>query len=63
MDGINPKTGEHDSAFIYDIPCAELCGWGHYRMIGRVFVHKDQADFIKWLDIAEKETKQRTSDR
>ena len=21
----------------YDIVCAELCGWGHYKMKGRVF--------------------------
>jgi cytochrome c oxidase subunit II len=63
VDGINPKTGEHDNAFIYDIPCAELCGWGHYRMIGRVFVHKDQADFLIWLTKAEEENRRRTPER
>jgi cytochrome c oxidase subunit 2 len=56
VDGINPNTGEVDDNYKYDIPCAELCGWGHYRMIGRVFVHKDQGDFMKWLEMADKET-------
>jgi heme/copper-type cytochrome/quinol oxidase subunit 2 len=40
-----------------------LCGWGHYRMIGRVYVHKDQADFLEWLKSAEKYNRQRTSDK
>lgn len=31
----------------YEIACAELCGLGHYRMRGRVFVHS-QADFDTW---------------
>lgn len=62
VDGINPDTGKEDNAFKYDIACAELCGWGHYRMIGRVFVHKDQADFLEWLKLAEKSNRQRTRD-
>ncbi len=28
----------------YDLVCAELCGWGHYKMRGRVTVHSP-ADF------------------
>lgn len=68
IDGIDPKTGKPavdasgnpSKEFIYDIPCAELCGWGHYRMIGRVFVHKDEADFLNWLGKAEAEDKQHT---
>jgi cytochrome c oxidase subunit 2 len=32
----------------YDIVCAELCGWGHYKMRGRVtFVSRE--DFDRWL--------------
>src|SRR5437764_12658089 len=42
LDGRDPKSGEENKDLIYDIPCAELCGWGHYRMIGRVYVHKDE---------------------
>ena len=32
----------------YEIPCAELCGLGHYRMHSTLTVMKD-ADFQKWL--------------
>jgi cytochrome c oxidase subunit 2 len=39
---------------IWEIPCAELCGWGHGRMIGRLFVHKNQEGFFRWLSEAEK---------
>jgi len=31
---------------IYDLVCAELCGWGHYKMSGRMTV-LSQADFDK----------------
>jgi len=48
-DGINPDTGRPDSRYIWDLACAELCGWGHYRMIGRLYVHKDYDDFLAWL--------------
>jgi cytochrome c oxidase subunit 2 len=33
----------------WDLACAELCGWGHGRMQGRLFVHKDQLDYEEWL--------------
>ena len=39
-------AAEEDKSF--DIICAELCGWGHYKMSGRVTV-KSQADFDAWL--------------
>ena len=33
----------------FDIVCAELCGWGHYKMKGRVtIVSRDEYD--EWLD-------------
>lgn len=35
------KTGE------YDIACAELCGLGHYKMKGRIYIHP-QAEFDAW---------------
>jgi cytochrome c oxidase subunit 2 len=49
-DGVDVETGrvEH-SNYRWEIACAELCGWGHHRMIGRVYVHKDHEDFIAWL--------------
>ncbi|HZT81394.1 MAG TPA: cytochrome c oxidase subunit II [Gemmataceae bacterium] len=33
----------------WELACAELCGWGHYRMHGRVYVHPDKADYERWL--------------
>jgi cytochrome c oxidase subunit II len=37
--------GQEDKTF--DIICAELCGWGHYKMSGRVRV-VDEATFKEW---------------
>ena len=36
------KTG------VYDLVCAELCGWGHYKMKGRLVV-ETQAEYDAWL--------------
>ena len=33
---------------VYDIVCAELCGWGHYKMKGRITVESDK-DFQAYL--------------
>ena len=32
----------------YDLTCAELCGWGHYKMRGRVLGQK-RSDYEKYL--------------
>lgn len=32
----------------YDLICAELCGWGHYKMAGKLIV-KSKADYDAWL--------------
>lgn len=32
----------------FDLVCAELCGWGHYKMKGRLTV-QSKADFADWL--------------
>jgi cytochrome c oxidase subunit 2 len=42
------------SKWQWEIPCAELCGWGHGRMIGRVYCHEKQDDFFRWLVEVEK---------
>ncbi|HAY82708.1 MAG TPA: cytochrome c oxidase subunit II [Planctomycetaceae bacterium] len=34
---------------IYDIVCAELCGWGHYKMRGQLTV-ESREDFDAWLE-------------
>lgn len=36
----------------YEIVCAELCGWGHYKMRGRLVVHETMSDLQQWLDRA-----------
>lgn len=33
---------------VYDIVCAELCGWGHYKMRGRLTV-EERETFDRWL--------------
>ncbi len=33
----------------YDIVCAELCGWGHYKMKGRLLV-LTRPEYEKWLE-------------
>ncbi len=54
--GHDPKTGKpNDVHQVWEIACAELCGWGHYRMIGRLYVHPDEQDFEAWLKHAEEE--------
>ncbi len=52
IDGVNPK-GKLDNHYIWDLACAELCGWGHYRMVGRLYVHETEQDFSDWLKRAE----------
>lgn len=37
------ETGE------FEIACAELCGFGHYTMRGRLMVKSDE-DYKKWMD-------------
>lgn len=43
------KTWKFEPGKEWEIACAELCGGGHYRMRGRLFVHADKADFERWL--------------
>ena len=32
----------------FDIVCAELCGWGHYKMKGRLII-ESPAEYRQWL--------------
>ncbi len=34
---------------VHDIVCAELCGWGHYKMRGRITIESRES-FEKWLN-------------
>ena len=45
----------------YDLVCAELCGWGHYKMKGRITV-QSREDFDRWLDQLTKEGQRTQSD-
>lgn len=52
-DGFNFATRAPDRNHRWEIACAELCGWGHHRMIGRVYVHDTKDDFYRWLEHVE----------
>jgi cytochrome c oxidase subunit 2 len=51
--GLDGKGEPIDRHLVWEIPCAELCGWGHYHMIGRVYVHETRQDFDRWLRAAQ----------
>ena len=39
----------------WELACAEYCGTRHSMMRGRLYVHKDKAEYLKWLRHVEKE--------
>jgi cytochrome c oxidase subunit 2 len=43
-----PVWFKAEKAGSYDLICAELCGWGHYKMAGRVRV-VSRAEYEQWL--------------
>jgi cytochrome c oxidase subunit II len=45
-----PVWFDSDTAGSFELACAELCGWGHYKMRGKVTVHETDAEFQKWFD-------------
>ncbi len=45
-----PVWFDADTAGDYELVCAELCGWGHYKMRGRVTVHETDEQLQKWMD-------------
>ena len=49
------KTNEFkpDKSMGWELACAELCGWGHYKMRGRLYVHETKDDYLRWLKMAE----------
>lgn len=44
-----PVWFDADTAGSYELVCAELCGWGHTKMKGKVTVHENQAEFDEWM--------------
>jgi cytochrome c oxidase subunit II len=55
VKGTTPGEGkwvyekDGDQERIWELACAELCGWGHYKMQGRLYVHKDRKSYDAWL--------------
>jgi cytochrome c oxidase subunit 2 len=47
-----PVWFDSDRAGHFELVCAELCGWGHYKMRGNVTVHETQSDFDEWMSKA-----------
>lgn len=45
-----PVWFDADRPGAYELVCAELCGWGHYKMRGNVTVHDTQAEFDAWME-------------
>jgi cytochrome c oxidase subunit II len=43
------KTELTDKKNEWEIACAELCGGGHYRMRGLLYVYESKEEFLKWL--------------
>lgn len=39
----------------FEIVCAELCGWGHYKMKGRLFVHESEESLAEWMEAQARE--------
>jgi cytochrome c oxidase subunit 2 len=40
---------------IWELACAEFCGTRHSMMRGKLYVHKDKADYLNWLQTMERE--------
>jgi cytochrome c oxidase subunit 2 len=57
-----PVWFDADRAGSYELVCAELCGWGHYKMRGNVTIHETELEFNAWQDkaIAEQNRSQLT---
>jgi len=46
---IDPEELAEEADNSFDIICAELCGWGHYKMSGRLTV-LSESEFDDWID-------------
>jgi cytochrome c oxidase subunit 2 len=46
---------------VWELACAELCGWGHYKMQGRLYIHRNKDSYDAWLEYALK--KHRATER
>jgi cytochrome c oxidase subunit 2 len=54
VHGFDPATGKWDQIDrAWPLACAEFCGDRHSMMRGKLFVHRDKADFLEWLRMVE----------
>jgi cytochrome c oxidase subunit 2 len=44
-----PVWFDSDQSGQFELVCAELCGWGHYKMRSKVTVHETQSQFDDWM--------------
>jgi len=61
----NEETGKCDLSDNkeWEIACAELCGGGHYRMRGLLYVHESKEDYLKWFKHAQAEARSRQPEK
>jgi cytochrome c oxidase subunit 2 len=60
------ENDANSKEIIWEIACAELCGRWHYHMIGKVYVHPSEQNFLAWLREAaarDRATQRTKSDR
>lgn len=55
IGGVDAKGQPKDASKIWELACAEFCGTRHSMMRGKLYVHKDKADFLAWLKYTEAE--------
>jgi cytochrome c oxidase subunit 2 len=60
MDGYDTTAKKEDKSQLWDLACAEFCGSRHSMMRGKLFVHEDKADFLKWLSYTQAAQQQRS---
>ncbi|MCH2105788.1 MAG: cytochrome c oxidase subunit II [Planctomycetes bacterium] len=48
LDPKDPDSEDKEAIRLYDLICAELCGWGHYKMAGRMEV-RSREKFDEWM--------------
>ncbi len=47
-----PVWFDADTSGTHELVCAELCGWGHYKMRAEIIVHETREDFESWMNQA-----------
>jgi cytochrome c oxidase subunit 2 len=55
IGGLDAKGMPKDPSKVWELACAEFCGVRHSFMRGKLYVHKDKADYLEWLKAAEAE--------